>query len=70
MMRFGWYLGINARTYSIFSTQVFTASSTALDRSPFLPPNLSMVLSLSFFSSSSGMSTPIRPISITTKERG
>jgi hypothetical protein len=29
-----------------------------------------MVLSLSFFSSSSGMSTPIRPISITTKERG
>jgi hypothetical protein len=40
-------------------------SSTALDRSRFLPPNLSMVLNLSFFSSSSGSSTRIRPISIT-----
>lgn len=46
-------------------THIFTASSTALDRSPFFPPNLSITFNLSFFSSSSGMSTQIRPISIT-----
>lgn len=39
-----------------------TASWTARDRSPFLPPNLSIVLNLSCFSSSSGRSTHIRPI--------
>jgi len=52
-------------TYFSLATHVFTASSTALDRSPFFPPNLSIVLNLSFFSSSSGSSTLIRPIWIT-----
>jgi hypothetical protein len=51
--------------YFSSATHVLTASSTALDKSPFLPLNLSMVLNLSFFSSSSGSSTQIRPISIT-----
>ena len=51
--------------YFSLTTHVFTASSTALDRSPFLPPNLSMVLNLSFFSNSSESATLIRPISIT-----
>jgi len=52
--------------YCSLATHVFTASSTALDRSPFLPPNLSMVLNLSVFSSSSESCTLIRPISIIT----
>ena len=51
--------------YLARATHVLTDSSTALDRSPFLPPNLSIVLNLSFFSSSSGSSTEIRPILIT-----
>jgi hypothetical protein len=50
---------------SSLATHVLTASSTALDRSPFFPPNLSIVLNLSFFSSSSDSSTLIRPISTT-----
>jgi len=51
--------------YFYLATHVSTASSTALDRSPFLPPNLSIVLNLSFFSRSSDSSTLIRPISTT-----
>ena len=46
-----------SRVYFSLSTHVLTASSTALDRSPFLPLNLSMVLNLSFFSNSSESST-------------
>jgi len=57
--------GLCSRIYLSLFTHVLMASSTALDRSPFLPPNLSMVLSLSSFSSSSESSTLIRPISIT-----
>jgi len=52
--------------YSSLATHVFMASSTALDRSPFFPPNLSMVLNLSFFSSSSESSTLILPITLPT----
>ena len=51
--------------YLSLATHVLTASSTALDRSPFFPPNLSMVLNLSSFSSLSGSSALIRPISLT-----
>ena len=51
--------------YFCLATQVFTASSTALDRSPFFPPNLSIVLILNLFSSSLERSTQTRPISIT-----
>ena len=40
------------------------ASSIALDRSPFLPPNVSRVLSLSFFSSSSDITALILPMLI------
>jgi hypothetical protein len=43
-------------------THVPTASYTARDRSPFLPPNLSIVLNLGCFSSSLGRSMHIRPI--------
>ena len=49
--------------YASLVTHVFTASSTALDKSPFLPPNFSMALNRRFFSRSSGISTQIRPIS-------
>ena len=49
-------------TYSFLLIHVLIAASTALDKSPFFPPNLSMVLILSCFSSSSGRSTLIRPI--------
>ena len=49
-------------SYRYFAIHVFTASWTARDRSPFFPPNLSTVLNLSCFSSSSGRSTLIRPI--------
>jgi len=48
--------------YSFLLIHVLIADSTALDKSPFFPPNLSMVLNLSCFSSSSGRSTLIRPI--------
>ena len=48
---------------SSLATHVCMASSTALVRSPFLPPNRSMVLNLSSFSNSSGISTYIWPIS-------
>jgi hypothetical protein len=48
--------------YFSLATHVFTASSTALDRSPFFPPNLSMVLNLSSLSNSSGSSALILPI--------
>ena len=48
--------------YSYLAIHVLTASSTALDKSPFLPPNFSIVLNLSCFSSSSDSSTLIRPI--------
>ena len=51
-----------AWAYSFLAIHVFTASSTALDRSPFFPPNLSTVFILSCFSNSSGRSTLIRPI--------
>jgi len=48
--------------YSFLLIHVLIASSTALDKSPFFPPNLSIVLNLSCFSSSPGRSTVIRPI--------
>ncbi len=51
--------------YSSLAIHVFTASSTALDKSPFLPPNFSMVLNLSCFSSSFDSSTLILPILVT-----
>jgi len=50
-----------AWSYSL-AIHVFTASSTARVKSPFLPPNFSTVLNLSCFSSSSESSTHIRPI--------
>jgi hypothetical protein len=50
-----------SRIYSFLSIHVLIASSTALDKSPFFPPNLSTVLNLSCFSSSSESSTHIRP---------
>ena len=50
--------------YSFLAIHVFIASSAARDRSPFFPPNLSTVFNLSCFSSSSGISTLIRPILI------
>ena len=43
---------------------VWIASWTALDRSPFLPPNRSTVFILSCFSISSLMSTLMRPNSV------
>lgn len=52
-------------TYFSVATHIFTASSTALDRSPFFPPNISRALSLSFLSSSSGSTALILPTSIT-----
>ena len=52
-------------TYSSVATHVFRASSTALERSPFFPPYVSRALSLSLFSSSSGITAVILPISIT-----
>ena len=51
--------------YFSLATHVFKASSTALDRSPFFPPNLSIVLNLSSFSNSSESATLIRPTSTT-----
>ncbi len=51
--------------YSSLATHAFTASSTARDRSPFLPPNLSTVLNLRLLSNSSESSTLMRPIPIT-----
>ena len=50
------------RSYSFLAIHVLIASLTALDKSPFFPPNLSIVLNLSCFSSSSEISTHIRPI--------
>ena len=50
------------RAYSFWAIHVFIASSTALDKSPFFPPNLSTVCNLSCFSNSFGRSTVIRPI--------
>ena len=50
------------RIYSFLAIHVLIASLTALDKSPFFPPNLSIVLNLSCFSSSSEISTHIRPI--------
>ena len=47
--------------YSFLFIHDCTASWTARDRSPFLPPNFSTVFILSCFSSSSEMSTFIRP---------
>ena len=47
--------------YSFLFIHDCTASWTARDRSPFLPPNFSTVFSLSCFSSSSEMSTLMRP---------
>jgi len=52
--------------YSSFASHVFIASSTARVKSPFFPLNLSIVLNLSCFSSSSGSSTHIRPIFLFT----
>ena len=52
-------------THSSLVSHSFMASSTALDKSPFFPPNLSMAFNLSFFSNSSESSTVIRPILIT-----
>ena len=49
--------------YSSLAIHVLTASSIALDKSPFLPPNFSIVLNLSSFSNLSGISTYICPIS-------
>ena len=48
--------------YSFLVIHVFTASSTARVKSPFFPPNLSIVFNLSCFSSWSESSTHIRPI--------
>jgi hypothetical protein len=52
----------NFRIYSFLAIHVVIASMTALDKSPFFPPNLSIVLNLSCFSSSPESSTHIRPI--------
>ena len=49
------------RIYSFLAIHILTASSTALDKSPFFPPSLSTVFNLSCFSSSPGSSTHIRP---------
>ena len=51
--------------YFYLVTHFIMASSTAFDRSPFFPPNLSIVLNLSFFFNSSESATLIRPILIT-----
>ena len=50
--------------YAFLAIHVLTACSTARVKSPFFPLNLSIVLNLSCFSSSSGSSTHIRPIFI------
>ena len=59
------FWGLFRSAYFSVVTHVFTASSTALDRSPFLPPNISMALNLSFFSSSSESTALILPTLIT-----
>ena len=51
-----------AWVYSFLAIHIFTAFSTARVKSPFFPPNSSIVLNLSCFSSSSESSTHIRPI--------
>ena len=55
----------SSHTCSPSATHFLIASSTALDRSPFFPPNLSITFNLSFLSRSFGISTQIRPILIT-----
>jgi hypothetical protein len=59
------FLHFLVRIYYSLLIHVSIASSTAFDRSPFFPPNLSIVLNLSDFSSSSEIATLTLPISIT-----
>ena len=54
--------GMPAWIYSFLAIHIFTACSTARVKSPFFPPNFSIALNLSCFSSSSESSTHIRPI--------